>query len=133
MTKENEIKEYLLENTDTLRQVVNDLNSWNGCLDHLEVMEFDDDFFNTYFEGKPMEAVRAWHFGSDNNTWNDEYIRFNGYGNLETLTEYAYEEELKGSIDEIVSNLIDYQNHVDLNDELEALLSDDDQEEGEEE
>ena len=41
---------------------------------------FDDDFFDTYFANKPIDAARAVHFGSVN--WNDDYITFNGYGNL---------------------------------------------------
>jgi len=49
-----------------------------------EIFGFDDDFFNTYFEGRPMEAARATHFGEVN--WNDDYITFNGYGNLKSFS-----------------------------------------------
>jgi hypothetical protein len=47
-----------------------------------EIFEFDDDFFGTFFSDKPMEAARATAFGNVN--FGHEYIRFNGYGNLET-------------------------------------------------
>lgn len=51
-----------------------------------QIFEFDEDFFNTYFEGRPMEAARATNFGEVN--WNDDYITFNGYGNLESVSKY---------------------------------------------
>lgn len=59
-----------------------------------EIYTFDDDFFEMFFEGKPMEAARATSFGSVN--WSDNYIKFNGYGNLESLSDY----EAVNSIDE---------------------------------
>jgi len=63
------------------------LNHWNEyCQENSyfddEIYIFDDEFFNTYFEGRPMEAARAASFGQLN--WSDEYIYFNGYGNLES-------------------------------------------------
>jgi hypothetical protein len=45
---------------------------------------FDDDFFDTYFSN-PMEAARATFFG-DIKSWGDDYIMFNGYGNLESTS-----------------------------------------------
>lgn len=52
-----------------------------------QIFSFDDDFFETYFEGKPMDAARATHFGEVN--WNDTYITFNGYGNLKSISDYS--------------------------------------------
>lgn len=53
--------------------------------------DFDEEFFDMAFEGKnPMEVARATYFGKIN--WNDEYIRFNGYGNLESVSEFDAEE-----------------------------------------
>ena len=48
-----------------------------------EIYTFDDEFFNMFFEGKPMESARAVLFGDVN--WTHEYIKFNGYGNLESF------------------------------------------------
>lgn len=59
-----------------------------------EIFHWDDDFFDIFFEGKPQEAARAASFGQLN--WSDEYIKFNGYGNLESMSEY----EAVNSIDE---------------------------------
>ena len=52
-----------------------------------QIYNFDEDFFETYFSGNPMEAVRAAFFG-EITCWNDEYIRFNGYGNLVSMSDY---------------------------------------------
>lgn len=49
-----------------------------------EIHSFDEDFFETFFAGKPMEAARATAFGNVN--WSDEYIKFNGYANLESIS-----------------------------------------------
>ena len=65
-----------------------DYCSYYGCDD--EFFEFDEEFFNMCFEGKPMEAARAVCFGEV--TWCDPYIKFNGYGNLESLSEYDAED-----------------------------------------
>ena len=48
-----------------------------------EIFEFDEEFFNTFFADKPMEAARAASFGQIN--WGDQYIKFNGYANLESF------------------------------------------------
>ena len=120
------IKEYLLENIEELKGIVRELNSWNGCLDNLNVYENDEDFFNTFFEGKPMEAVRASQYGEYNYT--DDYVRFNGYGNLESMSEYEYEEELKENIDDIVEELISNEHNLHLDSEIEELLEEVDEE-----
>ena len=56
-----------------------------------EIYEFDDDFFDMFFEGRPAEAVRACFFGDIKN-WSDEYIRFNGYANLVSMSDWEAEE-----------------------------------------
>lgn len=125
------VKAYLLTNVSELRQIASELNSWNGCLEHLDVMENDEEFFNTYFEGRPMEAVRAAHYGEYN--YNDDYVRFNGYGNLESLSEYDLERELKDSVDDIIDLLIEHRHNLSLDSELEELLDEEEEEEEEEE
>ena len=118
----NEIKGLLLNDLDTLKDAVRELNSWNACLDYLEVYENDEEFFNMFFEGKPAELARAIYYGDFN--YNDEYIKFNGYGNLETFSEYDYKELLEENIEEITENLIEYAEYISIgNEELDDLLS----------
>lgn len=58
---------------------------------------FEDDFFETFFSGsEPMELFRLGCFSQI--SWSDNYIKFNGYGNLESMNDY----EAVNSIDEAV-------------------------------
>jgi hypothetical protein len=120
------IKEYLLENVDELRQIVGDLNSWDGCIRNLDVMDNDEEFFNIYFDGKPMEAVRAAVYGDYHYT--DDYVRFDGYGNLESLSEYDLESEMKDNIDEIIDLMIENRDNIDIPAEIEELLEEEEEE-----
>ena len=118
----NEIKGLLLNDLDTLKDVVSELNAWNACLDYLEVYENDEEFFNMFFENKPAEVARAIYYGDFN--YNDNYIKFNGYGNLKTYSEYGYEKLLKENIEEIIDYLIEYVESISIYDEkLYELLS----------
>lgn len=54
-----------------------------------EIYDNDEEFFENFFSGNPMEAVRAVLFGKFH--FNHPYIWFNGYGNLETS---EFEDEL---------------------------------------
>jgi hypothetical protein len=86
---------------EKLMELVRQINTYDGSLESMEAQEFDDSFFNTYFKNNPAEAVRATFFGNIQN-WTDDYIRFNGYGNLESLSEYDYEKELEENEKEII-------------------------------
>ena len=125
--KENLVKEYLLENEDVLISVVQELNGWNGCLEYLDFWENDEEFFETYFESK-IEIARAICYGDYN--YNDDYVRFNGYGILESFSEYDMIEKLKDDIDEIVENLIEYKDYICISEgNLEELLEEEEEEE----
>ena len=117
--KEEKIREYLLNNEETLLDVVSELNSWNGCLENLEFWENDEEFFNTFFDN-PMEAIRATYYGNYN--YNDDYVKFNGYGNIDSYSEYERIEEIKDNIDDIVENLVEYYYNIYINEELENLI-----------
>ena len=118
----NEIKELLLNDMDTLKDVVRELDGWNNCLDYLIVYENDEEFFDMFFKGRPAEVARAIHYGDFN--YNDEYIKFNAYGRLETLSEYDYEELLKENVEEVIDCLIEYVEHIYIaNRQLDDLLS----------
>jgi hypothetical protein len=66
--------------------------------EYLDVLEFDDDIINESFE-TPMDALRAASFGRVN--FSDEYFRFDGYGNIETLSQYDYDKEIEDVWQEI--------------------------------
>ena len=117
--KKEKIREYLLNNEETLLDVVSELNSWNGCLENLDFWENDEEFFNTFFDN-PMEAIRATYYGNYN--YNDDYVKFNGYGNIDSYSEYERIEEIKDNIDDIVDNLIECYYNIYINEELENLI-----------
>ncbi len=93
---------------DTKLQVFKDYCSNYGCDD--EIFDFDDEFFNLFFEGRPMEAARACVFGDVN--WSDPYIRFDGYGNLESMNEFEAEDWCDDFVDTIYENEYIWKNYI---------------------
>ena len=115
------VKEFLLNDIDLLKEIVAEINSWDSSLDYLEVYENNEEFFEMFFANKPMEAVRATCYG--NYSYCDDYVHFNGYGNLESCSNWEFEDELKENIDEIIERLLELQHHIYIsnNDLLELL------------
>ena len=87
----------------TMRERVSIYNNYcfeHGCADEA-LEEFGDEFFETYFSNaNPIEVCRATFFGNIQN-WNDEYIRFNAYGNLESVDEFDARDIIQNHIEEI--------------------------------
>ena len=75
-----------------------------------EIHSFDDEFFNTYFSD-PMEAARATFFGKIE-SWSDEYIRFNAYGNLESLNEYGATDMIEDYLEDIYDNPDTWEDYI---------------------
>ncbi|MGV3094464.1 hypothetical protein [Streptococcus pluranimalium] len=123
------VRDYLLNDMEELMDVVREINGWNGDLEHLSFEENDEEFFKVYFRDDPLKAVQAVCFGEY--TYSDEYVRFDGYGNLESFTDFQVEEELKSSIDDILDSLLLVKHHLNLSDELEELLEESEEEEEE--
>lgn len=111
---------YLLENTEELENVVREINSWNGSLEHLEAYPNDEDFFDTFFSHDVMSAVRAIQYGDYN--INDDYVGFDGYGNLVSFNYREYIDELKSEVEEITELLIEYHDNLYMSDELVDLI-----------
>ena len=112
----------LLEDTVCLATIVSELNNWNSDLDYLRVYENDEEFFEMFFEGThPMELVRMTYYGDYKFT--DQYVRFNGYGNLESLDNFEYKEELKDNIEEILDELMENYNNIYLPAEIEEIFN----------
>lgn len=94
--------------------------------DHMddEISDFDEYFFETFFQDNPYEAARATHFGKVN--WSDPYIRFNAYGNLETMSDYDVQSEAEDHVEEIYEYPYVWESYINEDDE-------DEEEEDEEE
>lgn len=91
------------------------------CIEHgdpdREIHIFDEEFFNTFFTN-PMDAVRAAFFGKID-SWSDEYIKFNGYGNLESMDEYDVLEEIDNYLEEIFDNSDTWEDYIEDEEEEE--------------
>ena len=120
-TKTEKLKEYLLDNIETLKDIVREINSWDGSLDYLEYYDNDEEFFELFYQDRTLEAVRAVCYGNYN--YNDDLVRIDVYGNLESTSDYMYKEELKNYIDEIVERLEEEQENLTIyDDELKEIL-----------
>lgn len=76
-----------------------------------EIYDNDEEFFNMFFEGKVIEAVRAVSFGEYN--YSDDYVKFNGYGNLESMN-YLEPKDLVESVSTIVERIIENPEDFDM-------------------
>lgn len=65
----------------------------NGYTDDLYY--YNDDYFFTEFfnSAEPMRIIQAIYFGHYN--YNDDYVQFNGYGNLDSISEWALVDQIK--------------------------------------
>lgn len=93
----------------------------NYCLEHGDsddrIYTFDEDFFDMAFSN-PMEAARAVYFGSIE-SWCDEYIRFNAYGNLESLSAYSAEGEIEYYLEDIFEHEDTWEDYIEYEDDEE--------------
>lgn len=123
--KEEKVKNYLLENMETLKDVTRELINWNGCLDYLDYFENDEYFLNEMFRS-PDDAVRAVCYGDYH--YDDDLVKFNAYGNLESCSYYEYEKELEESIDDIIENLLENYENITIDDEeLKSIIENDEE------
>ena len=109
------LKAYLLKNMNELKTIVAEINGYNGGLDYLEVYENEDYVINELFSN-PYELLERCWYGCYN--INHSLIKFNGYGNIESLSDYDYEIELKENIDDIICELLKVFNKIDISKEL---------------
>ena len=82
MTREQAIRNYVEQlNGDDLTYLLQHMNGYDGCFEEATYYDMDefDEFMSNY---TPMEIAQMIYFGEFNP--NDDYFRFNGYGNLES-------------------------------------------------
>ena len=121
MKNYEEIKNYLLNHVNEIGNIVSEINSIDNSLEYLEYWDNDEEFFTTFFHNDPMEAVRASYYGNYN--FNDDFVRFNGYANLESFNDWELEKEYKEHIDDIVNALIEHYQEISICDnELNNLV-----------
>lgn len=91
-------------NFEEIMDIIISINSYDESLSYLEYYYNDEDFFNIYFGINTLDAVRAVCFGDYN--YSDDFVRFNGYGNLESACQYEvmmkYDENKEDIADRII-------------------------------
>ena len=109
------LRNYLLENIDTLKFLVTEINGYNGSLDYLEVYENEEYIINEVFPN-PYEALKSCYYGYYNIY--DSLFKINAYGNIESLSEDEYKVELQENLDDIIEELLKVYNKIDISKEL---------------
>lgn len=97
------IKKALLNNEDELMNIVQEIYNYNGELETLNFYENDEEFFNTFFLDNPMRLALVISYGDYK--YHNQYVRFNGCGNLESFDKYELIQELGKFIDDIIDSL----------------------------
>lgn len=92
--------------------LVNEINGYDGSFDNLVAYENDEEFFETFFNHNVMDAIRATYYGDYR--YNDEYVRFNAYSNLESFNSYEFESDFFDEIDAIIDWILDNRDNLDL-------------------
>ena len=106
MTREQAIRNYVEQlNGDDLTYLLQHMNGYNGCFE--EATYYDVDEFDELLSGRtPMEIARMIFYGDFNP--NNEYFRFNAYGNLESADWHDVVAEAEDLVDDIIYHLVNY-------------------------
>lgn len=121
--KEN-IGNLLKKNTDLLKEIVVDINSWDGSLRDLDFYNLDKYELSVFFGDNLMEFADAIIEGDFKS--GDDYFTIDAiFGYITTYTEQEMVNTLINNVEDIVERLVEEHSHLDINDlELLTLLED---------
>ena len=86
---------------DELLQVARQCFSEDGSCDFVDVYDLDESELEMALNG--MNNIDVFNLGRNSNfNWTDDYFRFDGYGNIETMTESMLYNECHEYIRDIV-------------------------------
>lgn len=106
MTREEAIRAYVEQLSGSeLADLLQYINSYDGSFEESTYYDMDsfDEFMSNY---TPSEIARMMWFGGFNP--NEEYFRFNGYGNLESLDWQEISDEAESLESDIIDHLVNY-------------------------
>ena len=95
------LKEKLTVND--LKNMVLSINSYDNRLENLDYQENNEEFFDIYYNNA-YEVARAIYYGDYN--FNDEYVKINVYGNLESISEWGFDDLIKDYQTEIIEEYL---------------------------
>ena len=104
MTREQAIKSYVEQLSGSeLADLLYTMNAYDGSFE--ESIYYDMDLFDEFMANcTPSEIARMIYFGEFNP--NDDYFRFDGYGNLESLDWQAVSAVAEDLVDDILDHLV---------------------------
>lgn len=103
---EKEIKEnFFLNGTAEIVRLVNELANEGFISESLKHYKNNDCFFELFFNS--VIELKNQLFGNENVKYYDEYIGWDGYGRLETYSEYEVEKHIENIFSEIFDGLYD--------------------------
>ena len=105
MTREQAIKSYVEQlSGDDLANLLQHMNAYDGCFE--ESTYYDMDEFDEFLSNAtPSEIAKMIFFDGYFNP-NDEYFRFNAYGNLESANWGDVVAEAEDLVDDIFEHLV---------------------------
>lgn len=106
MTRKQAIRSYVEQLSGSeLADLLQYMNSYDGSFEESTYYDMDsfDEFMSNY---TPSEIARMIHFGEFNP--NDNYFRFDGYGNLESLDWQEISDEAESLESDIINHLANY-------------------------
>lgn len=105
MTREQAIRNYVEQlNGDDLTYLLQHMNGYDGCFE--DCVYYDRDEFDEFMANyTPMEIAQMIFYGDEFNP-NDEYFRFNAYGNLESADWHDVVAEAEDLVDDIINHLV---------------------------
>lgn len=107
MTREEAIRNYVEHLMgDDLAVLLQHMNAYDGCFEESTYYDMDefDELMSNY---NPMQIAQMIYFGDDFNP-NDDYFRFNAYGNLESADWRDVVAEAEDLVDDILDHLVNY-------------------------
>lgn len=107
MTRKQAIRNYVEHLIgDDLANLLQHMNSYDGCFDEASYYDMDefDELMSNY---NPMQIAQMIFYGGDFNP-NDEYFRFNVYGNLESANWGDVVSVAEDLVDDIIEHLVNY-------------------------
>ena len=103
---------------EELLNLAQDIESYNGALEGWRIN--DKEFFDCYFDGDTLGAVRAVCYGTYN--YSDDYVKFNAYGNLESGNQWDVREDILLEKNAILDEILENHHNLDVPRDLMDLI-----------
>lgn len=112
---------------ELLSKMVEELNGSDGSSYNDLMVSSISDLCERNFPEDPYEAARAVYFGKINN-WSSHFMRIDGNGNVEEITEQKFNEEILGEQEEIMDDYLENFGEDKTYSELKEIIENEDSE-----